>query len=244
MDSPNDMMTDEDFQKVKEHSLPVLALATYSYTLEQEERAMVCVWVELDRSRPELAPLAGCMDRAMSEDEAFEMVHFVVTDFPDPIRLQDQVAVYWDITFQQDNKTLAHFSFPFRLPHDAMQIAAIIEEGVVMVCPISRGSALAQQVTLLQEKARQEGLARGLPDPGFPLAAHIHFQPSQDDTIFLVEGFQMPVSEPEALEACIELYYDLAGASSLVTLGLDADSTGQNWDDILRNGDIHFSQAR
>lgn len=234
-------ITEADFQAVRDRALPVLAVVTYGYGKPEDDRGMVAVWVEVDGDDPALADLYRTIQRAMREDEAFMMEHTVVADFTKPITLDDTLPVYWDMTFKNDDRSEAgRFSFPFLLPYHATEIAAIAEEGQVTICPLPKDSRLAQHLREKRDTVMAEALAAGNPDPGFPVPLHFHFPPDQE-TYLMVEGFTVDVIQPAALEECILMYYHLAG---LDIMDMGPDCTGQSWEEILKNGDVHFSEAR
>lgn len=245
-------VTQEDFDGILARALPVLALTTYPYGEAEDDRAMVHLWVEVDTDDPALAPLHDAMQLAIREDEVFEMKHAVIADFRHTvITLETFVQVWWDMTFLRDGLEVARFSLPLVLPIQAMHVAALAEEGFLTICPIPSDSALAARLKKQQADATSEAAAQGLPLPAYPLPLHYNFPPDSE-TVMMVEGFMIEVADPDHLIDIVILYYELAGVpvevhgiqSGLGYSRQGTDGTGVSWDDILRNGDIPFSQAR
>jgi hypothetical protein len=236
-------ISQEEFDGIIARALPVRALSTYAYGPASEGRAMVQLWVEIDEADPALASLWSAMRQAIVQDEAFDLDHSLTVDLRGPITPETFVRIWWDIAFKRHGQPVARFSFPLILPMQAMQIAAIAEEGALTICPLPSGSELAQQIRQKQTSATREARQKGIPLPDYLLPLHLNF-PADSEKILMVEGFMVEVPEPDTLLDMVVLYYELAG-SPVEQFGFRSatDGTGCAWDDILTNGDIHFSRA-
>ncbi len=231
-------ITQAQMDEIKKRALPVLGVLTYGTDPTDPDKAMVHVWVEVDPTNPDLSQLRECMATAMEVDGYFDVEQSITADYPATVSLATCVPLWWNFTFTREALPFASFSFPLLLPLHAMEIAAIADDGFISICPMPPGSILTQRVKEQQaqalEAARRTGLA---PDVDFPIPAHYHFS-ANAETVLMVDGFTVEVPDPDGLIDAVVLFYEMAG----VDMGV-VDSTGQSWGDILRNGDVHFSQA-